>query len=134
MKKTIKTLLAMFMAIAMFISIAATIATANIARDPNRLTSLTIHHLVLPDGTIVAGNPGNDPPNARPNPEGVPVVGAEWTLWRVVVPADVNWDGQYSSIQSAWLVEVTVDAETGANGSVTVLIASPHPRTSPRRW
>lgn len=62
--------------------------------------SLTIHHLVLPEGVVVPGGPNN----VMPSPAGDPVAGATWSIQRVTgsVAGEV-WNGTLADIGNATL-------------------------------
>ena len=101
MKNTKNTLIAVLLTIAIIVGLGTVFAAANpLGTPPAGDVSLTIHHLILPDGTITPGRPGGQ----VPNPEGDPVVGAVWNIQRVTGSvAGETWNGTLADIANATL-------------------------------
>ena len=107
MSKIIKTMLA---TLVLAVVIALSGSTTTYAENTD--CSLTIWHFIMPDGTVVEGNPVT---GAAPDPQGTAVVGATWRLYRVAAPD--TWNGT-DPIPAGWLTQVGTDQTTGNNGSV----------------
>ena len=103
MKTRIQKALAVLLAVSLVFSMAVTVLggpfdPGNLGgRDPDREVSLTLHHRVLADGTIIPGDPIGTP---QPNPLGDPVEGATWRLYRLDPP--VTWDQDMASVDDDW--------------------------------
>jgi len=113
MQKTRKSVLSLMLAIVIIVGMGASIALANpIGGPPAGDVSLTIHHLILPDGTITEGTVTGTPPNLSGTPL-TPVADAVWTVQRIT--ADGTWNGAADTVTTAML-GTAVTATTGTNG------------------
>ena len=92
-----------------------TFAAPNLSgMDPTLPVTLTVHHRIMPDGTVLPGTPAGTPPA----PQGVPVIGASWQIQRVNLPPGFDWNdpAAVAAIDDSMLVPPPFTATTNAQG------------------
>jgi len=81
---------------------------------PGQDFTLTIHHRILPDGTIVPGSPVGTP---LPSVQGAPINGAIWEIVRLDFDADAVIPTDLTTIPASWHVASTLQTQTTGAGA-----------------